>query len=99
MNHDAHRKVFLRVTILELAHLFHHLFVSFFRYEQEFLSDKDHLELVHSNVHSAVIQNRLFFLFEMRILMLPNFLVCQKSKRSEERRVGKECRSRWSPYH
>ena len=23
----------------------------------------------------------------------------QFSKRSEERRVGKECRSRWSPYH
>ena len=22
-----------------------------------------------------------------------------KSVRSEERRVGKECRSRWSPYH
>ena len=22
-----------------------------------------------------------------------------KSARSEERRVGKECRSRWSPYH
>ena len=22
-----------------------------------------------------------------------------KSLRSEERRVGKECRSRWSPYH
>ena len=22
-----------------------------------------------------------------------------KSTRSEERRVGKECRSRWSPYH
>ena len=26
--------------------------------------------------------------------------VCTKRKvRSEERRVGKECRSRWSPYH
>ena len=28
--------------------------------------------------------------------------LCQalrKSSRSEERRVGKECRSRWSPYH
>src|SRR3712207_8964371 len=26
--------------------------------------------------------------------------LCQKSRdRSEERRVGKECRSRWSPYH
>ena len=23
----------------------------------------------------------------------------QSVKRSEERRVGKECRSRWSPYH
>ena len=25
--------------------------------------------------------------------------VCDKLRRSEERRVGKECRSRWSPYH
>ena len=24
---------------------------------------------------------------------------CQVTTRSEERRVGKECRSRWSPYH
>ena len=23
----------------------------------------------------------------------------KRKKRSEERRVGKECRSRWSPYH
>ena len=23
----------------------------------------------------------------------------QAKERSEERRVGKECRSRWSPYH
>ena len=27
-----------------------------------------------------------------------NFVI-NFSKRSEERRVGKECRSRWSPYH
>ena len=26
----------------------------------------------------------------------PDILECE---RSEERRVGKECRSRWSPYH
>ena len=25
--------------------------------------------------------------------------VCYLHRRSEERRVGKECRSRWSPYH
>src|SRR3989454_12089834 len=30
------------------------------------------------------------------LVMIPNNLVAQ---RSEERRVGKECRSRWSPYH
>ena len=28
-----------------------------------------------------------------------NFQVLAGSARSEERRVGKECRSRWSPYH
>src|SRR5258708_40076270 len=27
------------------------------------------------------------------------FMVFCASSRSEERRVGKECRSRWSPYH
>ena len=26
-------------------------------------------------------------------------IVAVKVERSEERRVGKECRSRWSPYH
>ena len=31
-----------------------------------------------------------------RVLLDPNGWSC---KRSEERRVGKECRSRWSPYH
>ena len=27
------------------------------------------------------------------------FYNCAEGERSEERRVGKECRSRWSPYH
>ena len=27
------------------------------------------------------------------------FFIGKISERSEERRVGKECRSRWSPYH
>ena len=26
-------------------------------------------------------------------------VACYNQSRSEERRVGKECRSRWSPYH
>ena len=28
-----------------------------------------------------------------------NFWGAESRSRSEERRVGKECRSRWSPYH
>ena len=32
-----------------------------------------------------------------RLNVQPELL--QRSSRSEERRVGKECRSRWSPYH
>ena len=29
----------------------------------------------------------------------PAFTLFEENGRSEERRVGKECRSRWSPYH
>src|SRR5258708_39677832 len=31
--------------------------------------------------------------------LLESFIAKHVSQRSEERRVGKECRSRWSPYH
>ena len=30
---------------------------------------------------------------------IATFVKILENKRSEERRVGKECRSRWSPYH
>ena len=33
------------------------------------------------------------------IVMPPPNVTGQLHTRSEERRVGKECRSRWSPYH
>src|SRR2546421_10015019 len=32
-------------------------------------------------------------------IQLVKLAIIIKSSRSEERRVGKECRSRWSPYH
>ena len=37
-------------------------------------------------------------LFSYRIAHLTEHMKLNR-KRSEERRVGKECRSRWSPYH
>ena len=33
------------------------------------------------------------------VTRLVNSVMLDGKKRSEERRVGKECRSRWSPYH
>ena len=35
----------------------------------------------------------------IRYLDISDAIMAQGSMRSEERRVGKECRSRWSPYH
>ena len=34
-----------------------------------------------------------------QVLAKPGTVTCHRKFRSEERRVGKECRSRWSPYH
>src|SRR2546421_8970297 len=64
-----------------------------------------------NNDPSSCIYNKLFlFYYYCCILCLFSrnccfsfchmFLVfCSLHSRSEERRVGKECRSRWSPYH
>ena len=39
------------------------------------------------------------FLFRAFLLVVKVILILSVMGRSEERRVGKECRSRWSPYH
>ena len=49
--------------------------------------------------------NQLFYWFgkirqpKLAKNMRPKAHIQQMTTRSEERRVGKECRSRWSPYH
>ena len=43
--------------------------------------------------------NSMNCLTEALGLSLPGNGSCLAAERSEERRVGKECRSRWSPYH
>ena len=52
------------------------------------LDPQDAVELWRSEEHTS----------ELPSLLNPD-LVCRFCLRSEERRVGKECRSRWSPYH
>ena len=37
--------------------------------------------------------------FRLKVRGVEKDIPCKWKSRSEERRVGKECRSRWSPYH
>ena len=56
---------------------------------------------------SALIDEQVLSIIEKLSFLAPShnpvnlvgIRVFQKIVRSEERRVGKECRSRWSPYH
>ena len=42
---------------------------------------------------------RLAGIYNTYIVTILHFIPSGLKLRSEERRVGKECRSRWSPYH
>src|SRR3712207_8421093 len=54
----------------------------------------DHFVL---QVGSAAVEERLDWIIAvLEDLFAPSGILL---RRSEERRVGKECRSRWSPYH
>ena len=39
------------------------------------------------------------YLFPRKLAAVADASAVNMARRSEERRVGKECRSRWSPYH
>src|SRR3712207_7314009 len=63
-----------------------------------FRRDVTHLE---GDMITAATVERLVHEIERRRVCAPMAgRLCEVAKlRSEERRVGKECRSRWSPYH
>ena len=58
------------------------------------------------NKEGIEVVDAKLILEQARVIKSPDELICMKAAievaekgRSEERRVGKECRSRWSPYH
>ena len=56
------------------------------------LSDMTRTHMQTSRIHRTVLRNK-------GVEMIGNHFQKLACFRSEERRVGKECRSRWSPYH
>ena len=73
-----------------------------------FNSKKVLLNISYSSQHKLMMSemdevkefmNRFSRDFETKFGMAIDDKLEQSVKRSEERRVGKECRSRWSPYH
>ena len=52
-----------------------------------------------SSKHRVYDENDLGQLVAIACLAATGMSVNDMKERSEERRVGKECRSRWSPYH
>ena len=53
------------------------------------------LEILNHNIYKASAENPIHTM-QYRIKSKQSI---EEKLRSEERRVGKECRSRWSPYH
>src|SRR5205807_5338844 len=55
-------------------------------------------DVCSSDLHRTERQREAAYPAQARIFSVLR-IPAGTSKRSEERRVGKECRSRWSPYH
>src|SRR2546425_6129451 len=56
------------------------------------------VEIEDRQLRILKVEPNLDFEF-VRVRVSDSCLVLFRDNRSEERRVGKECRSRWSPYH
>ena len=55
--------------------------------------------VVMALVMSEKVNRTIAALVGACLILLLRIMTFDQALRSEERRVGKECRSRWSPYH
>src|SRR5688572_32332889 len=69
------------------------------RFDCDWSSDVCSSDLEFTAVANSVPENVLPPVFGTMLICSPPVMLSADADRSEERRVGKECRSRWSPYH
>ena len=71
------------------------------RRRQRSISSTKIIESLHNKIYQSSINSKIEEKYYDPIIQLRFHYWLDKSDsfRSEERRVGKECRSRWSPYH
>ena len=50
-------------------------------------------------MNNLALSDEILLKIEKPVRYIGNEVNMVRKDRSEERRVGKECRSRWSPYH
>ena len=77
------------------------LFVAVFlilNLRQLLVTDWKDFKLLHAGI-TWTAYNSITVLIATGVCAMVAFLYYRYGYRSEERRVGKECRSRWSPYH
>src|SRR2546427_122740 len=73
------------------------------RFDCDWSSDVCSSDLGDSPPDARIVLPRALSTLDLKtaqeVLSKEGFELSQETYRSEERRVGKECRSRWSPYH
>ena len=79
-----------KMSALKFSNLESHLKYDLIFADPPFFKDDIHI-VVKNILENDFLTKNSIFIIERSIQT--------KEKRSEERRVGKECRSRWSPYH
>ena len=96
----------MKIDAAEVAKVFTDLKLpaAFKAYEQQ-LGDPDAMKLDFGDRVALILRAELDSRTQKRIQRrikesgISDSMVGLDNTRSEERRVGKECRSRWSPYH
>ena len=51
------------------------------------------------SINTTMVTTVIVCLILLALILFARHEIMKDYDRSEERRVGKECRSRWSPYH